>query len=135
MCKTIKHRVKFRAHPERVYQLIADSKQHAKLTGQKAQISGKVGGAFSVQGGRVTGINVDLVPGERLVQAWRTKEFPVGIFSMVTLQISRTRTGTEVVLTHRGVPKKLIPKVESTWRELYWQRIREAHTRKLVTSI
>jgi activator of HSP90 ATPase len=74
----------------------------------------------------VTGINVDLVPGERLVQAWRTKDFPLGIYSMATFQLVPAKQGgTELLLTHRGVPKNLIPKVEKYWRKIYWDRIRK----------
>lgn len=125
MCKTIKQRVKFRLGPERIYSLLVDSKLHSELTGQKAVISRKIGGAFSSRAGRVSGINVDLVPGKRVVQAWRMKEFPVGIFSMATFQLSRTKDGgTELVLTHRGVPKELIPDVEKDWRKFYWEKIR-----------
>ena len=126
MCKTIKQKVRFRARPEWIYEQLADSRWHTRLTGQRAQISRKVGGRFSARGGRVSGINVDLAPGERLVQAWRTKEFPKGIFSMATFQLSRAKAGvTELVLTHRGVPKHLIPKVEADWRKFYWERIRD----------
>lgn len=125
MCKTIKQKVKFRLSPERVYDLLADSRLHAQLTGQKAKISPKIGGAFSCQGGNVTGINVDLVRGKRLVQAWRTKKFPEGIFSMATFQFTRaTDGGTGLILTHRGVPKDLIPEIEKQWRTFYWEKIR-----------
>ncbi len=125
MCKTIKQRVKFQASPDWVYEMLADSKRHTELTGHKAEISRKVGGPFSVRGGQVTGINVDLVPGERLVQAWRSKEFPEGIFSMATFQLTPTKAGgTELVLTHRGVPKHLIPKVEKEWKKSYWEKLR-----------
>jgi len=124
MCKTIKQKVKFQASPTRIYQLLADSKQHSSLTGLKAEISRRVGGAFSTCGGRVSGVNVDLVPGERIVLAWRRKDFPVGTYSMATFQLSRLKNGgTELVLTHRGVPKALIPAVENDWRRLYWERI------------
>src|SRR4051812_2424481 len=126
MCKTIKQRVKFRLSPERIYRLLADSKEHTALTGEKAEIGRRVGGPFSTRNGRVSGINVDLVPGERLVQAWRTKEFPIGVFSMATFELSRAKDGgTELVLTHRGVPKHLIPKIEKDWRNSYWERIRK----------
>lgn len=125
MCKTIKHKVKFHASPDVVYECLADSRQHTKLTGQKAAISRKAGGPFSARNGQVTGINVDLVPGERLVQAWRSKDFPVGIFSMATFQFSRGKSGgTELILTHRGVPKDLIPKVEKDWKNIYWEKLR-----------
>lgn len=125
MCKTIKQKCKFPLTPDRVYQLLADSRLHTKLTGQKANIGQKVGSRFSTLGGHVTGINVDLAPGKRLVQAWRTKEFPVGIFSMATIQLTRAQDGgTQLILTHRGVPKDLIPTVEKHWKKLYWKRIR-----------
>ncbi|MGE0173995.1 MAG: SRPBCC domain-containing protein [Oligoflexales bacterium] len=125
MCKTIKQKVKFRLSPERVYQLLTDSKLHTALTGQKAVINRHIGGKFSTCAGHVTGINVDLVPGKRVVQAWRTKDFPVGIFSMATFLLSPTRDGgTDLTLIHRGVPKELIPEIETDWRQSYWGKIR-----------
>src|SRR6185312_1828031 len=84
VCKTIKQKVKFRSSPERVYQLLVDSKKHAELTGEKAALGRKIGDAFSTRNGRVSGVIVDLAPGERIVQAWRRKDFPVGIYSMAT---------------------------------------------------
>lgn len=125
MCKTIKQKVKFKLSPERIYEILSDSKLHSKLTGQKAVISKDVGGAFSTHGGRVSGINVDLVPGKRVVQAWRSKDFPVGAYSMASFELSRAPDGgTQLVLTHRGVPKGLIPAVEKDWRATYWDNIR-----------
>jgi uncharacterized protein YndB with AHSA1/START domain len=125
MCKTIKQRVKFKAAPATIYDLLADSEKHTAVTGRKATISGKVGGTFSTGGNDVTGINVDLVPGRRIVQAWRHRKFPEGIFSMATVTLTPTNDGgTELVLTHRGVPKHLIPETEQSWREEYWSRIK-----------
>jgi uncharacterized protein YndB with AHSA1/START domain len=125
MCKTIKQRVKFNAPPETVYDLLADSKKHSVVTGRKATISRKIGGAFSVCGNDVSGVNVDLVPGRRIVQAWRHRRFPKGIFSMAAVTLTPTTDGgTELVLTHRGVPKDLIPETELAWRERYWSRIK-----------
>ena len=126
MCKTIKQRVKFKAAPATVYDLLADSEKHTAVTGRKAIISGKVGGMFSTDGNEVTGVNVDLVPGRRIVQAWRHRRFPEGIFSMAAVTLTPTPDGgTELVLTHRGVPKDLIPETEQTWREQYWSRMKD----------
>ena len=125
MCKTIKQRVKFNASPATIYNLLADSRKHSAVTGRKATISRKVGGTFSASGDDVSGIIVDLVPGQRIVQAWRHRRFPEGIFSMAAMTMSPTRDGgTELVLTHRGVPKDLIPETERAWREQYWLRIK-----------
>ena len=126
MCKTIKQRVKFSASPATVYDLLADSTKHSAVTGKKATISRKIGGTFSASGDDVSGVNVDLVPGQRIVQAWRHKRFPEGIFSMAAVTLTPTPDGgTQLVLTHRGVPKDLIPETERTWREQYWSRIKE----------
>jgi len=129
MCKTIKQRVKFKADPATVYDLLADSRKHSAFTGKHAIISRKIGGTFTLgeSDGEsdVTGINVDLVPGRRIVQAWRHRRFPEGIFSMAAVTLKPTPDGgTELVLVHRGVPKDLIPETEEAWRDQYWSRIK-----------
>jgi activator of HSP90 ATPase len=125
VCKTIKQKVKFKAPSKVIYDLLADSRKHSTFSGKRAVISKKVGGAFSAYSGNITGINVDLLPGKRIVQAWRAKDFPTGIFSMATFNLATTRDGgTEVILTHRGVPKDLIPRIEQNWREDYWNKIK-----------
>src|SRR6185369_12160208 len=63
MCKTIKHKVKFKAEPKKIYELLADSKKHSAFSGSKASLSKKIGGTFSAYAGRMTGIVVDLRPG------------------------------------------------------------------------
>src|SRR4051794_4630786 len=79
MCKTIKQKVKFKSRPLEIYQLLADSKKHSAFSKHKALIGKKVGTNFSVYSGYIKGINVDLVPGKRIVQAWRASDFPKGV--------------------------------------------------------
>ncbi len=125
MCKTIKQKVRFKAAPQAIYSALADSRRRSALTGRKAAISRKVGGVFSTDNGHVTGVNVDLVPAKRLVQAWRRDDFPDGVYSMAAITRAPTAGGgTELVLTHRGVPKHLIPETEEYWRRLYWDRLK-----------
>jgi uncharacterized protein YndB with AHSA1/START domain len=121
MCKTIKHKVRFKAPPETIYDMLADSRGRTELTGREAVLSDKVGGKFSTDAGQVTGVNVDLVPGRRLVQAWRRMDFPDGIYSMAAITLDPLPSGgTELVLTHRGVPKHLLDQIEDYWRLVYW---------------
>jgi activator of HSP90 ATPase len=88
----------------------------------------RVGSPFSVHG-TVKGIMVDFLRGKRIVQAWRDKRFPTGIFSMATINLTPTkRGGTELVLTHRGVPKDLIPSIETHWRKKSWEKIKKLLT-------
>ncbi len=125
MCKTLKLKVRFDAPPATIYGLLADSKKRAAVTGLGADISTKVGGAFCVDSGKVNGINVELVPGKRIVQAWRRDDFPEGVFSMAAFVLTPTPSGgTELVLTHRGVPKALLESTEEDWRNRYWARMK-----------
>jgi hypothetical protein len=50
MCKTIKQRVKFKASPATVYDLLADSEKHTAVTGRRATISRQIGGTFQLTG-------------------------------------------------------------------------------------
>jgi uncharacterized protein YndB with AHSA1/START domain len=131
MCKTIKQKVRFKAPPDAIYKLLADSTARTNVTGLAAKLSKKVGGTFTADNGRVTGVNVDLVPGARIVQAWRRKDFPDGVFSMAAITLTPTPDGgTELVLTHRGVPKWLIDGTEENWRTDYWAKIKAHLARK-----
>jgi uncharacterized protein YndB with AHSA1/START domain len=126
MCKTIKHKVRFKIPPETIYDLLADSRMRTEVTGREALISDKIGGKFSTDAGQVTGVNVDLVPGRRLVQAWRRQDFPEGIYSMAAITLAPTPAGgTELVLTHRGVPKHLLDQIEDYWRAVCWAPMKE----------
>ena len=126
MCKTIKHKVRFKIPPKTIYDLLADSSKRTEVTGSEALMSNTVGGKFSTDAGDVTGVNVDLVPGRRLVQAWRRNDFPEGIYSMVAITLAPTPGGgTELVLTHRGVPTPLLDDIEDYWRLGYWAPMKE----------
>jgi hypothetical protein len=110
MCKTISQKVKFRAEPVDVYRHLVST-------------SDKVGRRF--RSGAGYGVVVDLAPARRVVRAWRESDYPEGVFSMAAVTLRPVDTGTELKLTHRGVPKDLIPRTEERWRRDYWDRIRE----------
>jgi hypothetical protein len=75
--------------------------------------------------GEGSGVVVDLAPARRVVRAWREGDYPEGVFSMAAFTLREVPTGTELTLTHRGVPKELIPRTEERWRRLYWEPIKQ----------
>lgn len=110
MCKTITQKVRFRAEPAAVYTHLVGE---AEAVGQRFTL------------GSASGIVVDLAPAERVVRAWREPDYPDGVFSMAAVTLRAVSTGTELTLTHRGVPKHLIPRTEERWRRDYWAPMRE----------
>ena len=69
--KTIQQTVRFKAPPREVYELLMDSKKHQSLSGEKAIVSTQVPGKFAAWNGHITGFNLLLKPGAKIVQAWR----------------------------------------------------------------
>jgi uncharacterized protein YndB with AHSA1/START domain len=125
MTRTIRHKVTIGAPPKKVYAALIEEKRHAKFTGEAAKISRKVGGPFSCYGGYLTGINVELVPAKRIVQAWRAKAWQAGIFSVVTFALARGAGGkTKVTFTHVGVPAANAKYIDAGWRTYYWKPLK-----------
>ena len=76
MSTLIRQSVTFQATPHAIYEALMDSRKHAKFTQAPAKISRKVGGAISAWGDYITGTNLELIPDEKIVQAWHASEWP-----------------------------------------------------------
>jgi uncharacterized protein YndB with AHSA1/START domain len=122
--KSIEQVVTFRATPAEVFEALIDSKKHAAFTGEPAEIDPKVGGAASFYGGKVTGINLDVVKNERIVQAWRPGNFPPGVFTLVTYAFAPEGKGTKLTFTQQAVPESAYEHLSKGWEERYWQPLR-----------
>src|ERR1700682_4399446 len=63
------------ASAEDIYEAWLDSLAHSEMTGGEAIMSDEVGAEVAAWDGYITGRNLELVPGKRIVQSWRTSEF------------------------------------------------------------
>ena len=116
------------AAPARIYEALLDSKIFAEFSGSPAVIDRNVGGAFSMFGGVITGRNIEEVPGQRLVQAWRNNMvWPAGLYSVVRFELKPQGAGTLVVLDHTGFPLDAgeAESLVSGWSEHYWMPLRK----------
>jgi activator of HSP90 ATPase len=123
--KTIRQSVTFKTSPDTVYEMLIDSRKHAAFTGEKAQISRKIGGKFAVYGGYIQGVNLDLVPNKKIVQSWRGSDWPEGHYSKVTFSLQKTKNGTRLTFRQSGVPEKHCKDINQGWRDYYWKLMRE----------
>src|SRR5450432_3688524 len=78
--------VTFSAAPAQVYQALMNAAEHAKFTGAPAEIDSRVVGAWSAYGGKISGQNIELVDGARIVQTWRAGNWPAGAHSVVKFE-------------------------------------------------
>jgi activator of HSP90 ATPase len=114
-----------RASRKRIYGLLLDSKQFAAFTGLPAEIDPRAGGGFALFGKRIVGRNVELIPGERIVQAWRPESWNPGVYSIVKFEFHEKDAGTIVLLDHTGFPPGKFAELDSGWHERYWEPLKK----------
>jgi len=100
--KTIRQTVNFTAAPLEVYEMLMDSKKHQSLSGETARISRRVGGAFTAWGKHISGINLVLKPGQRIVQAWRATGWWPDHYSIAIFEMEPVNKGTAVYSNWRA---------------------------------
>jgi uncharacterized protein YndB with AHSA1/START domain len=122
---TLVQTVEVAAAPSDVYAAYLDSAKHAKFTGGGAKIDARVGGRFSAWDGYITGTTLELTPGRRIVQAWRTSEWPEGFDdSRLELTLAKSPRGTKITMVHENVPSAQAAAYEAGWVEHYWEPLR-----------
>ena len=114
------------ATPDEVYQALMNAEIHAEFTGAGATCDPREGGAFTAHGDYITGKNVKLEKGKRIVQEWKTTEWPLG-FKPSTLEITLKKKGdgTLLAMKQTNVPASQVSRYDSGWVEHYWIPLRE----------
>jgi len=119
--KTIRQSVTFRAPPHEVYEALMDSEKHARFTGAGASISCRVGGRFTAYDGSLEGENLELVPDVKILQSWRSDDWPEGHYSRATFSLAKVEGGTRLTFTQTGVPEDFYEDVKQGWIDYYWE--------------
>ena len=105
-----------------IYNAWLDSLAHSEMTGGQANISSEPGAAFSTWDGYISGRNLELVPGERIVQAWRTTKFDEDHEdSIVTITLEDRDDGALLTLSHSNVPDTHLGYEQGGWHTHYFE--------------
>jgi activator of HSP90 ATPase len=107
------------ASPQAIYDAWLDAKGHAAMTGGKVAVcSTTPGGIFTVWGGYITGKNIVLEHGRRIVQSWRTTKFTAADpDSQIEVILEPVTGGARVTVRHTNVPDG-----HTSYRDGGWQR-------------
>jgi uncharacterized protein YndB with AHSA1/START domain len=93
------------AKPRAIYDAWLDSKAHGAMTGAKAKASAKVGGKWLASDGYCNGVILELAPGKKIVQSWRSSDFAEGDKdSKITVTLKPVVGGTKLTLVHSAIP-------------------------------
>ena len=109
------------ASPREVYDAWLSSDGHTRMTGSPAHATAQAGAAFDAWDGYIRGTNLELEPGRRIVQSWRTSKFEGSMpDSRLEIALEAVPGGTRVTLTHSNVPDGHTT-YESGWVSHYFQ--------------
>jgi uncharacterized protein YndB with AHSA1/START domain len=106
---------------ERLYDAWLDSEEHSAFTADTAEIEPVIGGRHSTFSGYASGQNLALEPYRRIIQSWRTTDFPEGTpDSRLEITFEDTLGGTLVTLLHTGIPTGQSDRCRDGWLKYYF---------------
>jgi uncharacterized protein YndB with AHSA1/START domain len=137
--ESIHQEVVFKAARQRVYDLLTDAKQFDRVVRLSdamkggmppnpapTAISREAGGVFTTFAGIIGGRHIELVPGVRVVQAWRPAHWKPGVYSIARFELVEQGAGTKLVLDHTGFPKGEAQSLSDGWHKNYWEPMAKA---------
>jgi uncharacterized protein YndB with AHSA1/START domain len=111
--------------PHRIYHAWLDSEAHSAFTGAQAAIDPRVGGQHAAWDGYIAGQILSLEPDQRIVQSWRTTEFPDGSpDSRLEVVLAPEEGGTRVTLLHSDIPDGQGEQYRQGWIDHYFEPLK-----------
>ncbi len=116
---SIQQQTMISASPAQVYAVLADAAALSALSGMPGVPGRSAGEEFSAFDGHVTGRQIELIPGERIVQAWRFPVWQPGTYSIVRFTLVPEAGGTRLVIEQHGEPEDWHDHVDTNWPTFY----------------
>ena len=89
-----------------MYAAWLDSEKHTIMTGGKAEVTDVIGATFLAWDGYIEGINLELEPGKRILQHWRTSEFEdTDEDSLLEVLLEAEGESTRITIRHSNLPE------------------------------
>ena len=92
-------------------------------TGESVEMGLEPGSEFSLWGGSISGINLEIEENNKIVQQWFFDE--EGEKSIVTIKIHPHKKGTSVELKHTNIPDEAFENISEGWDEDYFGALSE----------
>ncbi len=121
MTTEIHQQVTINAAPGVVYQAFMDEKHHSALTGGTSKIDASIGGLAEMHDGQIIARNLELEPGQSIVQAWRVAGWDAGVYTLLRIRLEPAQDGTLVTLDQTGCPPEMTEHLAAGWDQRYWK--------------
>ena len=109
----------FSTEPEQLYELLTNGAKFGNVTGMPGKGGGTQGAYFSLFGDFITGRQIELIPNERIVQAWRMMDWEEGTYSIVQFSLTKEGNETKLLIDHYGYPERHHEHISTNWEPFY----------------
>jgi activator of HSP90 ATPase len=109
-----------------IYKAWLSTKGHTAMTGSPAKVDGRKGGDFTAWDGYIWGSFLELEENRRIVQNWRTSEFPdEADDSHVEVLLEEVGGSTKITLIHTKIPQGQEDSYKLGWEDFYFKPMKE----------
>ncbi|MCB1319283.1 MAG: SRPBCC domain-containing protein [Leptospiraceae bacterium] len=124
MYETIEQEIQLSAETDLVFDALTSSRSFSAFSGAPAEIDAVPGGAFKCFGGQIEGRNLEVNDRRQLIQAWRVKDWPAGMYSLVRFQLEPIDSGTRLRLLQEA-PGEAAEHLKSGWSAMYFEPLKQ----------
>jgi activator of HSP90 ATPase len=122
--KRIKILDTFKCECSDLYNVFVTEELVKAFTRANANINGQKGGQFSLYSGNIVGEYVQLERPNKIIKKWRSKEWPEGHFSTVTMEFIQEPDGTKLTLHQTGIPSTDYERTKEGWKRYIFEPIK-----------
>lgn len=110
----------------KIFNAWLESEAHSAFTGSPAHVNPAVGGEFSAWDGYISGKTLEIEPSRRILQSWRTTEFPEGSpDSLLEISFEEIGDGTQLTLVHTNIPDGQGEDYRQGWEDYYFKPMQQ----------
>jgi activator of HSP90 ATPase len=110
---------------EAIYKSWLSTPGHSAMTGSPAKVDGRKGGDFTAWDGYIWGTFLELEKNKKIVQTWRTSEFPEAAEdSHVEVLLEEKNGKTTLTLVHTNIPQGQ-DSYKQGWEDFYFKPMKE----------
>ncbi|XP_065882852.1 activator of 90 kDa heat shock protein ATPase homolog 1-like [Dysidea avara] len=111
----------FKTTAEDLYYTLTNIERVKAFTDSTVILEPFKGGKFQMFGGNIEGEFLQLERNKKIVQRWRSKGWPEGHFSTVTIEILELDDHTQLRLVQTEVPDDQLERTQQGWRRHYFE--------------
>ena len=121
--KNLRRTYHIKASPEEIFNAMTNPLTIELWTGYPAAIQPEANTEFTLWDGDISGMNLEIVKDQKIVQEWYFADNPEQ--SVVTIELTIQDEKTQVELKHTNIPDEAFENIEEGWNKYYFGTLKK----------